>query len=155
MLTSSRKRSVKAAMYVGPWREVLTRLVPGVQTCAVLFFFFTDSATTEIYTLSLPDALPISRRLCRTRPRGCRRGPDRLGGHHLSRGPSVGSARSEEHTSELQSQAYPVCRLLLEKNKSVSALAPWPTSLPHFSPAIAPRPPLPSSSPPPLRHSDN
>src|SRR5229473_7617822 len=67
------------------------------------FFFFNDTATTEIYTLSLHDALPIS----------------------PTARPSWGSqawkkawrcvARSEEHTSELQSLAYLVCRLLLEK----------------------------------------
>src|SRR2546425_2521565 len=75
-----------------------------------LFFFFNDTATTEIYTLSLHDALPISSgwrappraRRC-TRPRSCR----------SPRCP--GRSRSEEHTSELQSLAYLVCRLLLEK----------------------------------------
>src|SRR2546425_12316950 len=83
-----------------------------------LFFFFNDTATTEIYTLSLHDALPISRewrRISRivlawslTRQR------------YLSpstEGVNVPSSRSEEHTSELQSLAYLVCRLLLEKKK--------------------------------------
>src|SRR2546425_6698364 len=88
------------------------------------FFFFNDTATTEIYTLSLHDALPI---WCRcswataTAPTGrrsaCRSAP--------IRGPSpwaISTAitswiRSEEHTSELQSLAYLVCRLLLEKKK--------------------------------------
>src|SRR2546427_10679046 len=72
-----------------------------------LFFFFNDTATTEIYTLSLHDALPIcdhsSRRPTR---RGAAPGP----------APAPG-ARSEEHTSELQSQSNLVCRLLLEKKK--------------------------------------
>src|SRR6266567_9197125 len=67
------------------------------------FFFFNDTATTEIYTLSLHDALPIFldpwRRLC-SRQQGR---------------PNPG--RSEEHTSELQSQSNLVCRLLLEKKK--------------------------------------
>src|SRR5215813_6790303 len=73
------------------------------------FFFFNDPATTEIYTLSLHDALPISRR-CRP---------------HLPLEPALGgarrqrrrktAARSEEHTSELQSRPHLVCRLLLEK----------------------------------------
>src|SRR3712207_9085043 len=75
-----------------------------------LFFFFNDTATTEIYTLSLHDALPISR--CRRpAPRGeSRRPPDgRRGEPH--------PGRSEEHTSELQSRQYLVCRLLLEKKK--------------------------------------
>src|SRR3989442_14049275 len=71
------------------------------------FFFFNDTATTEIYTLSLHDALPI----CRREPRA-RRG----------RCPGCGCAprrerRSEEHTSELQSRPHLVCRLLLEKKK--------------------------------------
>src|SRR2546427_8764874 len=89
------------------------------------FFFFNDTATTEIYTLSLHDALPISSR------------------YHAASGPSTAPAwsiprcspnarpasagrvasaisasrRSEEHTSELQSQSNLVCRLLLEKKK--------------------------------------
>src|SRR6266404_9499110 len=67
------------------------------------FFFFNDTATTEIYTLSLHDALPISP----ARPTG-----DPPGGP----GP-LELDRSEEHTSELQSLAYLVCRLLLEKKK--------------------------------------
>src|SRR3712207_9197799 len=90
-------------------------------------FFFNDTATTEIYTLSLHDALPIFRRVRRQWPSfllqpaasdrvghgvgaGCgRRGPLARGafGHR--------AARSEEHTSELQSRQYLVCRLLLEK----------------------------------------
>src|SRR6478609_11861391 len=70
-----------------------------------VFFFFNDTATTEIYTLSLHDALPICRRPPR-RPRRPRREAGR--GCH---------GRSEEHTSELQSLAYLVCRLLLEKKK--------------------------------------
>src|SRR5690242_21084067 len=72
------------------------------------FFFFNDTATTEIYTLSLHDALPIwppraGTTWCRRSPRGCRRA-----GRHQ---------RSEEHTSELQSHVNLVCRLLLEKKK--------------------------------------
>src|SRR3712207_7719406 len=94
-------------------------------------FFFNDTATTEIYTLSLHDALPI----CRPRRRG-------LGQHEALHGPLPGvrpranpcrlqrraarrvrrprrgpGRRSEEHTSELQSRQYLVCRLLLEKKK--------------------------------------
>src|SRR5256885_16751322 len=68
------------------------------------FFFFNDTATTEIYTLSLHDALPISRR--RTPRPGCSPCCARQGEH-----------RSEEHTSELQSPCNLVCRLLLEKKK--------------------------------------
>src|SRR5208337_5650738 len=73
------------------------------------FFFFNDTATTEIYTLSLHDALPISCSLTRTSAPIL---------SSLSRMvPQVASAntRSEEHTSELQSPKYLVCRLLLEK----------------------------------------
>src|SRR2546426_6222808 len=80
------------------------------------FFFFNDTATTEIYTLSLHDALPISRQ----RPdRLVRPGDHRAGGvdrkARLSRDRRGRLARSEEHTSELQSPCNLVCRLLLEK----------------------------------------
>src|SRR3712207_9129220 len=89
------------------------------------FFFFNDTATTEIYTLSLHDALPISRTPGRRRPvLPCRRPQDRLDGAREQgrrRGrPALRhrvSARSEEHTSELQSRQYLVCRLLLEKKQ--------------------------------------
>src|SRR5258708_39938789 len=75
-----------------------------------LFFFFNDTATTEIYTLSLHDALPIS-----------------LSGTPIAAPPQLDAKgnpifrkmglRSEEHTSELQSPDHLVCRLLLEKKK--------------------------------------
>src|SRR5438309_6129520 len=71
------------------------------------FFFFNDTATTEIYTLSLHDALPISRQRERRRHR------PRPSDRRLGR-----ARRSEEHTSELQSQFHLVCRLLLEKKKT-------------------------------------
>src|SRR3712207_9076397 len=90
------------------------------ETC-VFFFFFNDTATTEIYTLSLHDALPISGARA-GRCRGARsayhehscgaRGDGRLRPRRRDRG-----GRSEEHTSELQSRQYLVCRLLLEKKK--------------------------------------
>src|SRR2546427_3693784 len=83
------------------------------------FFFFNDTATTEIYTLSLHDALPIYLRLLRAPD--SRALPDRHGARARSGGvPDHGGAqrgRSEEHTSELQSQSNLVCRLLLEKKK--------------------------------------
>src|SRR3712207_6889874 len=102
------------------------------------FFFFNDTATTEIYTLSLHDALPIwpgrgaaLRRRPATQVRGPQRQPAagrhtrvrrrgverdlRPGGLDGSRSPA---RRSEEHTSELQSRQYLVCRLLLEKKKN-------------------------------------
>src|SRR3712207_9551151 len=91
------------------------------------FFFFNDTATTEIYTLSLHDALPIFHerstrrreargnealvpddRVLRVRRHGRRCSDRRRAGRQL---------RSEEHTSELQSRQYLVCRLLLEKKK--------------------------------------
>src|SRR3989441_10452098 len=78
------------------------------------FFFFNDTATTEIYTLSLHDALPILRR-------GGEQGRVAQGsaqvGHEPTRQIHPQPPRSEEHTSELQSLAYLVCRLLLEKKK--------------------------------------
>src|SRR3712207_9573295 len=86
------------------------------------FFFFNDTATTEIYTLSLHDALPISS-VCRASfcARFTKSWPnvDMNWSGVLGRSPSceIGS-RSEEHTSELQSRQYLVCRLLLEKKKT-------------------------------------
>src|SRR5947209_17245357 len=80
------------------------------------FFFFNDTATTEIYTLSLHDALPICRH--RQRPRQRRLGMGLRS--HWRMGQSAFCShrlRSEEHTSELQSRQYLVCRLLLEKKK--------------------------------------
>src|SRR2546422_7606101 len=85
----------------------------------IFFFFFNDTATTEIYTLSLHDALPIS---WPRRGRSARR-PGATPGHRRSPGAGRGlsgapcRARSEEHTSELQSRLHLVCRLLLEKKK--------------------------------------
>src|SRR6266699_7249296 len=69
------------------------------------FFFFNDTATTEIYTLSLHDALPISVSQSWRPPRRAVREP-------------AHAPRSEEHTSELQSRPHLVCRLLLEKKKT-------------------------------------
>src|SRR5689334_24713102 len=104
------------------------------------FFFFNDTATTEIYTLSLHDALPISADLGGVAEEGVEEeahqgaalaadgevgaGEGRVGGaddllDELDHG---ASSRSEEHTSELQSQFHIVCRLLLEKkNKKPSS----------------------------------
>src|SRR5579871_7037338 len=72
---------------------------------SVFFFFFNDTATTEIYTLSLHDALPICNRSAPSLATSWRASP------HSWR------SRSEEHTSELQSRRDLVCRLLLEKKK--------------------------------------
>src|SRR2546430_12010904 len=87
----------------------------------ILFFFFNDTATTEIYTLSLHDALPIFvehperppvRRDDQVAPVDCDVA------HRAAR-------RSEEHTSELQSQSNLVCRLLLEKKNGHSEIHKW------------------------------
>src|SRR2546430_6593492 len=78
-----------------------------------LFFFFNDTATTEIYTLSLHDALPIS---CSPGPKDCSASPSRKNADGCH-GAVIYLFRSEEHTSELQSQSNLVCRLLLEKKK--------------------------------------
>src|SRR5436190_18627731 len=86
----------------------------GWRLSCLLFFFFNDTATTEIYTLSLHDALPIFFPL-----------QEAQAAHELSesrhtRGKIVLQPRSEEHTSELQSHSDLVCRLLLEKKKKPS-----------------------------------
>src|SRR2546421_4886278 len=83
------------------------------------FFFFNNPATTEIYTLPLHDALPISRASSASgSTRTCRRKAGR-GGCSTRRCSSTSTAsRSEEHTSELQSRSDLVCRLLLEKKKT-------------------------------------
>src|SRR2546422_3178179 len=89
------------------------------------FFFFNDTATTEIYTLSLHDALPISQ----SKPAKT----EVVQGTELSRvtlspkaaerldvkTTAMRDERSEEHTSELQSRLHLVCRLLLEKKKKI------------------------------------
>src|SRR2546429_4542633 len=84
----------------------------------VFFFFFNDTATTEIYTLSLHDALPISpcRRPCPFPPTATFPTPMKLC-PQVSRKTAGCKCRSEEHTSELQSRLHLVCRLLLEKKK--------------------------------------
>src|SRR5207247_6689152 len=108
---------------IGPWcLRIPTTVslsllsVSNIPTVLVLFsyifFFLTATAPSEIYTLSLHDALPICRlrrvrEHARERPR---RHPDRQRGRSR--------ARSEEHTSELQSRVDLVCRLLLEKKKT-------------------------------------
>src|SRR3712207_8716577 len=107
----------------------------------LFFFFFNDTATTEIYTLSLHDALPISqpqglsaaarrapasaaRTAARSTSPRCRAPPD---SPCWARRPWPGwpppTSRSEEHTSELQSRQYLVCRLLLEKKKKITKSA--------------------------------
>src|SRR3712207_8899310 len=94
----------------------------GASLLHFVFFFFNDTATTEIYTLSLHDALPIFMPM----ESGCSPGNPPSAIKVISTGicaisaSSINSSeapekRSEEHTSELQSRQYLVCRLLLEK----------------------------------------
>src|SRR5690348_17737695 len=89
------------------------------QLLILYVFFFNDTATTEIYTLSLHDALPIWR--CAGQ---ARRPWVSSPGRPARRGPRCSPAaptRSEEHTSELQSPVHLVCRLLLEKKKKLKS----------------------------------
>src|SRR3712207_7011162 len=102
----------------------------------MLFFFFNDTATTEIYTLSLHDALPILYRSSVATGAGPGSSTSTYCGSTVTygwttsvtapsrsssavRSVSCRSTRSEEHTSELQSRQYLVCRLLLEKKNTV------------------------------------
>src|SRR3712207_7947126 len=99
-------------------------------------FFFNDTATTEIYTLSLHDALPISQEHLRPQVHHAVEGFHILPARHAELDEGVGDeaqadrlavhqrhhGRSEEHTSELQSRQYLVCRLLLEKKKKHTIL---------------------------------
>src|SRR5438876_7640364 len=82
-----------------------------VNVSILTFFFFNETAPTEIYTLSLHDALPISAAAaCAGAVRAIR---------ELAGSAAAIRARSEEHTSELQSPVHLVCRLLLEKKKNL------------------------------------
>src|SRR5258706_2272365 len=89
-----------------------------------LFLFFNDTATTEIYTLSLHDALPIC--IGAGRPRA---GVDDRRARLLDQA----RVRSEEHTSELQSLTNLVCRLLLETKKRFLSLQRYRSPLQHIS----------------------
>src|SRR2546428_5069295 len=82
----------------------------------IFFFFFNDTATTEIYTLSLHDALPILRDAGKAAGQLPQHRRDLL---ELSGRALEEVARSEEHTSELQSRSDLVCRLLLEKKNMI------------------------------------
>src|SRR2546427_2943516 len=104
---------------------ICLRLLP-----VFLFFFFNDTATTEIYTLSLHDALPISCHVDKSITCSC--SMSFMGTFTLF----ISTTRSEEHTSELQSQSNLVCRLLLEKKKTTNhykqkRTIQYTTSTPH------------------------
>src|ERR1041384_8764422 len=102
----------------------------GAARTSALLFFFNDTATTEIYTLSLHDALPIF-------PLRVRHGGGPGDGQNGQEAPGE---RSEEHTSELQSLAYLVCRLLLENKQH----RPHPMSRDtHVASPAGPGPPAP------------
>src|SRR2546429_8261522 len=92
----------------------------------VIFFFFNDTATTEIYTLSLHDALPICRRVRpgRGHGRGAAGRPGAGGPVAAASVPVLVGVKSEEHTSELQSRLQLVCPLLLEKKNIFWIAAP-------------------------------
>src|SRR2546422_10156904 len=102
-------------MPVNLTRLFFTKLAPH----RFLFFFFNDTATTEIYTLSLHDALPISASSSSraSRPIGTSSRRPTTASCTWPRISCGSGSRSEEHTSELQSRLHLVCRLLLEKKK--------------------------------------
>src|SRR6476620_8491164 len=109
--TAAALRWKKLQRRTSPWTDTAASVrIPRVQAwngrrCG---FFYNHTATTEIYTLSLHDALPISRSSAAT----CCETAD---GVRCSASAAAAIVRSEEHTSELQSRQYIVCRLLLEK----------------------------------------
>src|SRR3712207_7729648 len=109
-----------------------------MKSFTVIFFFFNDTATTEIYTLSLHDALPIYKDVYEhtlTVVTNAMRlegdtAPDftlRMAAlmHDIGKPATKAVGRSEEHTSELQSRQYLVCRLLLEKKKKINHFNPF------------------------------
>src|SRR5258708_33656110 len=97
-----------------PHYAILLSLLP-----LIIFFFFNDTATTEIYTLSLHDALPTSLPCCAMCPAAAKTS---LGPVQSRISTPFQITRSEEHTSELQSPDHLVCRLLLEKKKKITTM---------------------------------
>src|SRR5687768_17830142 len=106
---------------------------------SICHFFFNATATTEIYTLSLHDALPIwpAARAARSARPPARRRPHGRSSSSPDGRYSPRAGRSEEHTSELQSRLHLVCRLLLEKKKKLnsSAACESPSDSPTPGPA--------------------
>src|SRR2546422_8578479 len=109
---------------------------------AHFFFFFNDTATTEIYTLSLHDALPILVHPEVVADPAHDDGPRVDADPHLQTEAALGLEllRSEEHTSELQSRLHLVCRLLLEKKKTTSSVQPFRTFNAHPTTSWPPSP---------------
>src|SRR2546430_7052305 len=114
-----------------------------VTSSVFFFFFFNDTATTEIYTLSLHDALPISivtmsdpfsmrERKCSSLRRNASSACARSIAVARTFATAWRKCRSEEHTSELQSQSNLVCRLLLEKKKKKKQHPLNPPSTTHY-----------------------
>src|SRR2546422_6106098 len=118
-------------------------LVSVSASSCLVFFFFNDTATTEIYTLSLHDALPICYGKDGRRQESASANDQPRG--RSDRAHAKERVRSEEHTSELQSRLHLVCRLLLEKKKkrktgaSGRCIALSSQSLPTRSARRAPR----------------
>src|SRR2546430_16662700 len=109
-------------------RTSLYRLSNSIHYLLIFFFFFfNDTATTEIYTLSLHDALPISDRSRTSRGKRMKTASTSIIRTCITSACSAWELRvrrSEEHTSELQSQSNLVCRLLLEKKKNEGDVRP-------------------------------
>src|SRR2546429_5122629 len=108
----------------------------------IFFFFFNDTATTEIYTLSLHDALPIS--FSEPKLIKLASGYEAVTHSRAHNLPTFAATvpfdhikRSEEHTSELQSRLHLVCRLLLEKKKQYTCSISTPHSLTTSNTAAA------------------
>src|SRR2546429_2992623 len=98
-----------------------------------IFFFFNDTATTEIYTLSLHDALPIlpwATWARSARSRSKKATASSAPATSRAKAASSDNTRSEEHTSELQSRLHLVCRLLLEKKKNTTPRPTLPSNTP-------------------------
>src|SRR2546422_8492369 len=114
-------------MWVVQIKLYISELLSAVHSAV---FFFNDTATTEIYTLSLHDALPIYRSRA-AGPCAAHSGRRR----RIPTGNGCRKCRSEEHTSELQSRLHLVCRLLLEKKKDAFSTRP-PT---YFQACLHPR----------------
>src|SRR2546421_6487463 len=102
-----------------------------IPSMTISFFFFNDTATTEIYTLSLHDALPIWDISAADAEVVDCSGTIVMPGFITTHHHQYETLRSEEHTSELQSRSDLVCRLLLEKKNNDGTHIPSPLQPPH------------------------